>query len=356
MRGDRFGTHRVLEPKGVLPQAALRLDNDMSHAFDDELLLDVDSLNIDSASFAQMESQAASEREADRVAIVRRLILETVATRGKQHNPVTGSGGMLMGRVRRVGPALSGIHTTLRTGESVATLVSLTLTPLHLDEIISVDLARHQVRVKGQAIVFQTGAWARLPSDLPESVVLAALDVAGAAPQVARLCAQPYSPIAKVAILGCGGKSGLLASAAARRSGMSLVVGVERSEAAAKLARRLGACHEVVVTDATDAVGVQRAIAKAAEGEVDLTVSSVNVPDAEMGAILATRDGGTIYFFSMATQFTKAALGAEGISRDVRMLVGNGYCPGHAEATLELLRTDETLREIFIERFGASKE
>ena len=56
-----------------------------------------------------------------------------------------------------------------------------------------------------------------------------------------------------------------------------------------------------------------------------------------MGAILATRDGGTIYFFSMATSFTKAALGAEGISRDVSMLVGNGYCPGHAEATLRLL-------------------
>ena len=54
----------------------------------------------------------------------------------------------------------------------------------------------------------------------------------------------------------------------------------------------------------------------------------------------------------MATSFTKAALGAEGISRDVDMIVGNGYCPGHAAATLELVTGDATLRAIFVERFG----
>ena len=97
---------------------------------------------------------------------------------------------------------------------------------------------------------------------------------------------------------------------------------------------------------------MSRAAVEAAGGEFDLAVSCVNVPDAEMGAILATRDGGTIYFFSMSTSFTKAALGAEGISRDVHMLVGNGYCPGHAEATLALLRDESVLREIFVERYG----
>jgi L-erythro-3,5-diaminohexanoate dehydrogenase len=71
-----------------------------------------------------------------------------------------------------------------------------------------------------------------------------------------------------------------------------------------------------------------------------------------MSAILSTRDGGTIYFFSMATSFTRAALGAEGFSRDVSMLIGNGYCPGHADATLRLLREEHVLRTIFEERFA----
>ena len=79
--------------------------------------------------------------------------------------------------------------------------------------------------------------------------------------------------------------------------------------------------------DAADAVGVAARAMKAAGGEFDLAVSCVNVPDAEMAAILATRDGGIIYFFSMSTSFTKAALGAEGVSRDVTMIVGNGYAP-----------------------------
>ena len=98
--------------------------------------------------------------------------------------------------------------------------------------------------------------------------------------------------------------------------------------------------------------GVRARVRHEGGGLFDLTVSCVNVANAEMGAILATRDGGTIYFFSMATSFAQAALGAEGVLRDVNMLVGNGYCPNHASATLELLRRNDALRAIFVERYG----
>jgi L-erythro-3,5-diaminohexanoate dehydrogenase len=327
---------------GTLPQAAWRLNNDFDTVYDDELLIEVERLNIDSASFVQME----------RAGDVAAQILETVRTRGKQHNPVTGSGGMLLGRVSKVGPALPELGSPLaaldlKRGERIATLVSLTLTPLFIDRIHSIDAARHQVSCAGRAVLFASGMAARLPSDFPESVALAAFDVAGAAPQVARLT----RPGARVLVLGCGGKSGLLCSAAARRAGAGRIVGVERDEPASAAARRLGACDEILIADAADAVAVAAATTKAAGGEFDLAVSCVNLPDAEMAAILATRDGGVIYYFSMSTSFTKAALGAEGVSRDVTMIVGNGYAPGHAAATLELLRNEPLLRDIFIERY-----
>ncbi|MDB4970534.1 MAG: Zn-dependent alcohol dehydrogenase and related dehydrogenase [Myxococcales bacterium] len=325
---------------GTLPQAAWRLNNDFDSVYDDELLLEVERLNIDSASFVQME-QAGD---------VAAQILETVKARGKQHNRVTGSGGMLLGRVARVGSALAELGSPLAAltkGDRVATLVSLTLTPLRIDRIVSVDEKRHQVVCAGQAVLFASGMAAKMPADLPESVALAAFDVAGAAPQVARMT----TPGARVLILGCGGKSGLLCSAAAKRAGAGRIVGVERDEASAAGARRLGACDDIVLGNAADAIGVATAAMKAAGGEFDLAVSCVNVPDAEMAAILATRDGGTIYFFSMSTSFTKAALGAEGISRDVTMVVGNGYAPNHAAQTLELLGSDATLKQIFLERF-----
>lgn len=344
MRGDRFGIHRVMEPKGTLPQAAWRLDNDFDSIYDDELLLEVERLNIDSASFVQMEKSGD----------VAAQILETVRTRGKQHNAVTGSGGMLLGRVARVGSALGELHSPLAAltkGERVATLVSLTLTPLRIDRIVSVDEKRHQVICAGQAVLFASGMAAKMPSDLPEPVALAALDVAGAAPQLVRLLQAGRSG-ARVLILGCGGKSGLLCSAAARRAGAGRIVGVERDEPSAADARLLAACDEIVLGDAAAAVDVATRAMHAAGGEFDLAVSCVNVPDAEMAAILATRDGGVIYYFSMSTSFTKAALGAEGVSRDVTMIVGNGYAPGHAEATLELLRAEPVLRQIFIERYS----
>jgi len=48
----------------------------------------------------------------------------------------------------------------------------------------------------------------------------------------------------------------------------------------------------------------------------------------------------------MATSFTKAALGAEGVGKDVDMIIGNGYAKNHAEYTLNLLRESNKLRDI----------
>jgi len=347
----RYGCHRVIEPAGALPQAAWRLDSSVEHptAGDCELILDVERLNIDAASFRQMEqaAHAAGEPEADGVC---RRVEETVARRGKMHNPVTGSGGMLLGRVRRVGARLGEPHCTLRPGERIATLVSLTLTPLRIEAITAAHLHAHQLEVSGTAVLFASGAWSRLPDFLPESAALAALDVAGAAPQVTRLCRTLGAR--RVLILGCGGKSGLLCAAAARRAGIEVLVGVESHEAAAVDAEALGFYSSVVRADAAAALPLAQAATAAAGGEYDLVVSCVSAPGAEMAAILCTRDRGTVYFFSMATSFSAAALGAEGVSKDIDMLVGNGFCAGHAEATLELLRKEPQLRELFLRRYG----
>src|SRR5665648_196388 len=93
-------------------------------------------------------------------------------------NPVTKSGGMLIGTVKEVGKDFSG--KDLRPGVKLATLVSLSLTPLHIDEIISINITNEQVKIKGQAILFDSGIYAVIPDDLDEKFVLAALDVAGA--------------------------------------------------------------------------------------------------------------------------------------------------------------------------------
>jgi L-erythro-3,5-diaminohexanoate dehydrogenase len=343
LTGDRFGAHRVLEPKGALPQAAERVDNDFTKAFDCEILISVDTLNIDAASFRQMSEASGGAMEG-----VGEIVRGTVARRGKQHNPVTGSGGMLLGTVKRVG---SKVRAQVKPGDRIATLVSLTLTPLRIDALKEVRPAAAQLDVTGEAVIFDSGVFAVLPGDFSQRVALAALDVCGAPAQVSRGC----SPGQRVLILGAGGKSGLLCASEARKrvGAQGRVIGVEPFAKAAAELTMLGLCDEVLTVDARDPLAVRNAaLAANAGNEYDLVVSCVNIEGAELAAILCTRERGRVFFFAMTTHFGRAALGAEGVGKDVDMLIGNGYAEGHAELTLALLRENNALRGVFERRYG----
>jgi L-erythro-3,5-diaminohexanoate dehydrogenase len=108
---------------------------------------------------------------------------------------------------------------------------------------------------------------------------------------------------------------------------------------------------EIVIADARQPVLLAEMIT-ARGGPANVTVVCVDVPGCEGGAILSTRQGGTVIFFSMATSFSSAALSAEGVAADVEMLVGNGYVPGHADYALELIRGNPAVRELFDRRLG----
>ena len=68
--------------------------------------------------------------------------------------------------------------------------------------------------------------------------------------------------------------------------------------------------------------------------------------------MLATAQLGTVVFFSMATSFPAAALGAEGLAADVTLLIGNGYAVGHADYALDVLRGEAGVRRLFEHRLG----
>jgi L-erythro-3,5-diaminohexanoate dehydrogenase len=209
--GCAYGAHRVLEPAGVLPQAALKVDNSPI-IYDNETLVDVRTLNIDAASFTQILSTCPNGLpDKEREDFVAAAVLDIVNRRGKMHNPVTGSGGMLLGTVKRFGPKAPR-KDGAKEGDLIATLVSLTLTPLRIDRIKKVYLDKDQIDVEGTAVVFASGVYAVIPPDLGERLALALLDVAGAPAQAARL----VKPGDSVLILGAGGKSGLICSAVAR--------------------------------------------------------------------------------------------------------------------------------------------
>lgn len=339
-----YGLHRVLEavpgqPGTVLPQQAWRLDPH-PQPWSDEVIVDVERLNLDAASYRQLRTQYGQDLPA-----LRQAVLQIVATRGKMQNPVTGSGGMLLGTVREVGPDAT---LGLQPGQRIATLVSLTLTPLRLTGDLSEwDGLSEQVPCTGTAVLFGRSIAAVLPPQLPDGLALSVLDVCGApalTDRVVRRAAQRLDgPAPSVCVLGGGGKSGSLSLAAARRAGAGRLIALVPTEHEADLVRQSGLAGEVVLADARDPLAVATAVGR----PVEVTVVCVDVPGCEHGAIMATAPGGEVIFFSMATSFAAAALGAEGMAADVQMLIGNGYVPGHAEFALDLIQSESGVRLLF---------
>lgn len=342
-KGSPYGIHRSLQPPGEFPQAAWKLDN-RRELWSNEVLIEVEALNVDSASFRQLTEQAADERRE-----ISELIEGIVRERGKLHNTVTGSGGMLIGRVAALGPHVAR-RGDLAVGERVASMVSLSLTPLAIEEVLKVEPEIDRVTIRGHAVLFETGLYAKLPRDLPERLTLAVLDVAGA-PALMRKATRPD---ACVCVMGTG-KAGLLALSEARRARGpgGLVVAIEASREQAQRVRGLELADIVLEGDCTRPLPVHTRFLEATHGRLaDVTMNVVNVPNTETLSILLTRDGGEVHFFSMATSFQRAALTAEGLGRDVRMLIGSGYTRGWVDVALEALRADPALRRYFETRYA----
>ena len=137
----------------------------------------------------------------------------------------------------------------LAPGDKVATLVSLSLTPLVVtDGLARWDGRSEQVPCEGYAILFGRSIAARLPADLSDELALAVMDVCGAPALTARVveqkCGQGRGPT--VCVIGAAGKSGSLALAAAAQAGAGTTVGVvpvPRERVPARRQRRHRARH-----------------------------------------------------------------------------------------------------------------
>ncbi|HET9121309.1 MAG TPA: hypothetical protein VFN72_12340, partial [Solirubrobacterales bacterium] len=225
----------------------------------------------------------------------------------------------------------------------MVTLASLTLTPLRLDEVTRLDPGDPQVEVAGTAYICGHSGWAPVPDDLPLEVALEVYDVCAAGWQTRELA----PPGGTVCVLGVGNAGKLVLAAARDSMEGGLLAAVDMDPEAVQRVRELGLCDVGVSADLRKPLSAIEALRAAGVPAADLTVVVVNAPGCEPTAILATADKGSVLFFSMATSFPAAALGAEGLAADVTMLIGNGYLPGHAEFAVDLLRRDPAIRQLF---------
>ncbi len=320
----------MLEPAGYLPQPAERLDaSGPVRQF--ELELDVDRLCLDSTSLRNLRERCGGDPD-----LIGERILEIVAARGKMHNPETDSGGILLGTVAAVGERF---ESPPELGAPIVTLASLTLTPLRLESVDRVDPGFAQIEVTGSAYVADLAPWGPLPTDLPLATALELYDVYTAGSHTFEFAREAGT----VYVLGAGhaGKLALAAARDALPAGTLVAIDVDRD--AVERVAALGLCDIAVATDLRDPLAALDAARAAGAPPADLTVVVVNATGCEPTAILLTAEGGTVLFFSMATSFSAAALSPDGMSRDVRMLVGTGYAPDLGSYAFDLFRRTPAL-------------
>jgi L-erythro-3,5-diaminohexanoate dehydrogenase len=321
----------VLEPAGYLPQPAQRLDaSGPARRF--ELEVDVDRLYLDSTSLRNLRERAGGDPN-----LMAERILEIVAARGKMHNPETDSGGILLGAVAAVGERFG---SPPEIGDPIITLASLTLTPLRLESVDRLEPGSPQIEVTGSAYVADLAPWGPLPDGVAVANALEVYDVYPAGSQTFELAREAET----VYVLGAGhgGKLALAAARDAMSGGTVVAIDVDRD--AVDRVAGLGLCDIAVTADLRDPLAALDAVRAAGAPPADLTVVVVNATGCEPTAILLTAEGGTVLFFSMATSFAAAALSPDGMSRDVRMLIGAGYAADLGAYAFDLLRRTPALR------------
>ncbi len=333
-----YGFHRVLEPAGVIPQAAWKVDSRPVLLRPTEILLRVSMLNLDSTGMAQLQRTGRD---------IGAQVMDIVRERGKMHNPVSNSGGVLVGTVQEIGPAV-GSGFTPSVGDTIIPLVSTSTLPLQLDTIKGIT--GDQLSVEGTAVLFDGMAYALAPADIKLPVALSILDISSIVPQVYRHIGSGQT----VLVLGAG-KSGATAMAAIRKVAVGAqVIALDPDPERLDRLVTLGLADVTIETDATRPELTLGKVADVTSGALcDVVLNCVNVADTEATSILCARRNGTVVFYSMATRFDKAALGTDATDNDVLMVIGNGIAEGQAELSLDLFRDHPGLLTYFEECMNA---
>jgi len=334
---ERAGAHRVLDPPGGLPQPAWRVDPD-APLRPSELALSVERISLDAWSFRQLWGDA--EGDEGRFA---ELLLGVVRDRGKLHNPVTDSGGTLIGVLSELGGAPAAARG-FALGERVVPLTSCSAIPLALDRVLAVNPAASEVEVEGRAVLPLAFPLGRVPDDLDPRLAVAAADTAGAPGLVHDLLPEGGTAV----VLGANGIAGLLACAAAQERG-ARVIGIDVD---VRAVRETGVA-EPVEADATDALAVLDALERGGGGAADLVVHVAAAAGCETAAVAAVADEGTIVLFSLATSFQRCVNVADVFGKRPRMLISNALRLHHADLAYDLLRRHPGVRAEIARRVGA---
>ncbi|MDD5832880.1 MAG: sigma 54-interacting transcriptional regulator [Clostridiales bacterium] len=342
-----YGPYRTVKPEGTLPNLAWKLDNSLPIRAD-EMLIDVRVINVNAASFGQIAVECGN----DPLQIARK-ITSIVSLRGKLHNPITGTGGTLMGIVEEIGPEHPQ-YGKVKKGDAICTLASTSMTPLAIDSIQKVNMNTRQIAARGHAILFRDSIFAKVPEGWNPNIFLAIVGEAGSCCESAVHC----STGSTVVLLGASEKVGIMSMFSIREKlgSSGRLIAVTRKAEQYEALKALGVTDQIIVSDFRKPLSALKEIRDRLKDsgieEVDYTVDCSNTPGHEMLGILLTKECGTVYFANPAVNYSEASLGAEGIGKEIDIFFYRGYLKGHVDYCIKLTEKNPVILKWFSKRYS----
>lgn len=328
-----YGQDRVLEPKHVLPTSAWKLDNSREIR-STEMRIAVKKIHIESTSFKQICMMSAMQEGR-----IKKNIMDIVEKRGKLHNPVTDTGGLLYGVVEEIGSDYPN-EKNLKVGEEILCNTSLASVPLHLENILSIDNAYTQADVCGYAVVFGDMPVVRKPEGLPLNLLLFVLDESGTIYTVSKTVKDNK----KFLVVGNNVLTNLIFGYAIRKTAgkdVEILCLFDKKTELIMVGKSIDKLLSEVFTR-VEYVNILRPMECVERLELDsrfdIAVNCADIPGAETINILATRQGGTVIFANLINNYNIALYLTESLARDLHIESADGYLEKYDEFDIEITR------------------
>ena len=315
-----YGMDRVVEPRQVFPTTAWRLDNNREIS-SDEMRVAIRRIHIEGTSFRQICQESNDNDDA-----IRQKIIDIVIRRGKLHNPVTDTGGLLYGVVEEIGKDYKS-EKNLKVGDEVICNTSLASIPIYISKITTIDRAYNQVDAEGYAIIYKPIPIVRKTEGLPVDLLLFTLNESGTLYSVSKAAAGKKNFL----VVGNNLMLNLLFGHTIRRAAgpdahivnvidkMTNTI-IEGSKVDELVNETFNELHFVNILRPMEGIKTLNA-----EGYYDVTVNCADIPGAETLNILATREGGTVFFSNLINNYNIALYITETIARQLDIKCADGY-------------------------------
>lgn len=350
-----YGINRTLGAKDALPVLAWSLDN-KKVIYDNELLLHVTDIHLEAANFKQICNEASNDPN-----LIKEKIMELVNIRGKLHNPYTGTGGLIAGTVERIGSEYRN-EKNIVIGDKVLVLVSATMIPLKIEEILEIDFVFGNIKVRGHGILFNRCAIIKRPDAMPLNLLMVAFEESASIYHIHQLSEGKKDFL----VIGSNVIHILLYGYAIRKaigkSGHISALIFEPAEAtpnieSGKTRGVLGTVFDKMYhVNTPHPVDISETITKNHPGLFDVSINCADMRGTEAINVLTTKEKGTVFFSSLINNYNIAVFLTEGIGKELNILCSDGYVKDYDVFTLGLLAEMKDLLQQISEKLYISYE